>query len=42
MVLLDLCDESDTLSSLPKQSQLKKELVHLYKASNASEFLTLS
>ncbi len=43
MVLLDLCgDESDTLSSLLKQSQLKMELVHLYEACYASKFLTLS
>jgi hypothetical protein len=42
MVLLDLCCEFDTLSSLLEQSQLKMELVHLYKAFYASKFLTLS
>jgi hypothetical protein len=42
MVLLDLCYESDSLSSLLEQSQLKMELVHLYKACYASKFLTLS
>jgi hypothetical protein len=39
---LDLCGKSDTLSSLPEQSQLKTELVHLYKACYANKFLTLS
>jgi hypothetical protein len=42
MVLLDLCCKSDTLSSLPEQSELKMELVHLYEACYASELLTLS
>ncbi len=42
MVLLDLCGKSDTLSSLLEQSQLKMELVHLYEACYASEFLPLA